>query len=289
MVQKGVAYGNNSWKSTVKFGRYHSKPPFAVNANNQMQKYCQQYTDKIIASQGLQKYGGVSSVYDIADLQSLIGSVSGNVEALKFYCKNVNLTTVGTNSSNLTARVVIYNVLARNDISSDRSINPLSDWANSYTEEAITNYATAWGSTPFDAGRFGHNWKIYKITTHILAPGESFIHKWYVNPNKFVNAQALGDLSNNGVATASEGSYKHLTHYQLIILQPFPVHDSATNTIVSTGTAGLDLIYVSRYTTYKCVSNPTSFIQTSQFPTSITTQKQVEEVTAASATIVVDP
>nr|WAE42574.1 MAG: capsid protein [Cressdnaviricota sp.] len=119
--------------------------------------------------------------------------------------KKVNAELSLANSTNMTCRVELYDVIARRDIYPFTSLSstqivptPTLAFAYGLQNELQTSSNTAnqnVGTTPFDSQLFCKFWKIQKITHVILAPGQVHMHKVSYSPNYVLDNQLLSQTN----------------------------------------------------------------------------------------------
>jgi len=133
-----------------------------------------------------------------------------------------------------------------------------------------------YGATPFDVYRFTSNFRVWKITNHLLGPGESFCHNMYYNVNKKLNLALVQNLTNSGSATANTGAVKGLTQYCFVVMQPYPAHETSVKTNISVPLAALDLITYQKFTSYQIHDANKAITQQNAYNTVFATAAQQE-------------
>lgn len=272
LKNKPQKLGGAAWKSSVTFGRYKAKPPRSIKDTNEMYNNSYQTTERIINSTGKQGVGGKAcSVYDLLDLQNVLGSSSTAQlgENKNYYLKNSKLQIIGTNAANVTMKVIIYNVVSRRDQDELQVADTI--WQNGYIENGLTiQQKYTYGASPFDVGRFTTAYKVWKVTEHLLGAGESFVHNAWYNPNRRINMLQVANLTNNTAGSTNAGGIKGLTQNTIIVMQPFPAHSAPDPNNITIPEAALDLVYIRKYTNYQMNHNMKAIFQNSLFNTTYT-------------------
>lgn len=248
---KGTKIGTGQWTSKAIYGRF-KKPPKFMRMKDETYNYNDYQTERINCGWGRQAIGGLAATaYNLQDLQTITGAgTTVNDSSKKTYLKSANFRILATNTSNQNAKVIVYNVIAKTDCQT--TFTPIRDWNVGYARQGSTaGTDLQWGATPYDSSTFTQNWKIWKTTTYYLAQGESFLHNTYINPNRFLNNAKVANMTGGTSLVTPAGGIRGLTQWAMVVLQPFPIHESATRTTITTADSSLDVVYIRRFQNYE--------------------------------------
>lgn len=164
------------------------------------------------------------------------------------------------------AYVIIYDCYARKDLSLTTISTPLNGWAQGDTDQsASVNYASL-GATPFQSELFNQYFKVAQVTNVVLCAGGTHVHKVRLNPKKIVS---------NSYATYTPYGFKDLTYFCMVEVHGSPANDTTTQTQVSVGIGGLNVI-ADYEQTYKLLeAKKPEIIQGPQLLTAFTVGEQV--------------
>lgn len=170
-----------------------------------------------------------------ADLQTAVGKLADATStATQMFLLDMQHQLGITNTSTYTAKVAIYDVVARHDLASGAVPNiPTTAWSTGITDELAAGAATNVGNTPFMSDMFTQFWDVKKITKFDLQPGGTHTHKLSLMPHKKLHSELLSNVT---------GAIGGITCYSVIVYQGQAGHDSTTKTQVSTAATGLDVI-----------------------------------------------
>jgi hypothetical protein len=162
---------------------------------------------------------------------------SGSRDSYKYLLKDVTGFTIYTNQSNGNVNLKLYDVICRKDLGSGSAVDPSSAWYNGITDNVTTGTvssvsSTNLGATPFMSPLFCQYFKVLKVTSIILAAGQSHHHYVKRTLNRMINDELLTYYVN----------LAYLTHYTVAAAFGYPENDTTTNTIVSTCAVGIDTV-----------------------------------------------
>lgn len=284
---KGVKVGSGQWACTAKRGRYR-KAPKSITDDEELLNYQLQSTERLVNGAGRQGVGGIAAnLWTLNDLGSALNyTFSGIANAKHAYVKSASLRAFGTNTTNNNVKVLIYNIVAKTDMQD--GFFPVQDWAQGFVgENSALSQREIYGETPYGSSAFCSRWTIWKTTSFYLAEGESFMHNTIINYNRKISLAKIYDLSGKTTPSANTGAIGGLTQALLIVLQPFPAHETTTRTNISIPVAGLDICYSKRYASYNMSQNTRQIAQPTVFSTTFATAaQQMNEDTGVMTTLV---
>ena len=163
----------------------------------------------------------------------------------------------------------LYDIIARRDQGTAFE-TPSEKWNNGVTDEGNATNDTLPGTLPFNSREFTQFYKVLKVTSGLLSPGQCHTHKFKFNPFKSIWDQI------------SQNSYvmKGLTHYQMLVIHGIPANDDTTDTLVGIGSAKVNVV-VSKTYKYTYVDNPQAAIKQLDQQGTITTESIINEDTDA--------
>lgn len=225
---------------------------------------------------------GFQSIFDSyfgllrADLVTYATNVLNN-KTTQLYVDKVKSFMEIKNNGNAGCKVWLYDLIARQD----HSINPSTAWGTGEGTDQGAGAGTANSpyQTPFQSREFCVLWKVKKVTSLILAPGET--HQHYVNyyPRLYISAERV----NNEGASFLKG----ISHAQMLVVMGSLDNDSVTKTQISYGVATVNQfnskeIWYMGAADNKVVSNVTNNLP-SAFTISENVMEEFQDVVAAYA------
>lgn len=143
--------------------------------------------------------GFVSSYHMMYQTMTAIHPLIANSNRL-FYYTNYSMRALLCNTSNVTAMVTIYNLVAKTE-SKD---GPLVDWQRGFG--AINNGTVnpsfnglMMFDHPNNSPVFRNNFKIVRQTNIVLAPGEHHMHRFTYVINKMIKESVIYDSNSDGI------------------------------------------------------------------------------------------
>ena len=184
---------------------------------------------------------------DLLSIENAINAQIGGNVTRKALLESVTGEVMLQNQCNMNVRVILYDIIARQDMFSETSLTwgnwaPNQAWASGEQDEgaAATNAAVL-GSTPFQSSLFTTYFKVLKATHQLMAPGQTHVHRVKFSPNKVL----LGERYNYANA-----NIKGLTIYTMLVISGCPVDNQSTT--ISTSDAKIDFVTRKSYR-FKCV------------------------------------
>lgn len=235
--------GNNSL-TRVNYGTGMCVIPKSVLLNLSPEMYVSNFGYNAQTTTGLQGYTEVAYM-EPGTLTTLSGFQIYKdlfIESLK---AEVNMVNASESSNSL----VIYDVIARGDLSSaGKNSSPGAAWSYGVDSEggSATDYKII-GSVPTDSVMFNKFFKIVQRTRVNLPPGGMHRHEVTYRPNRKVQG-FWPDAAPYGLGG--------LTCYTLIVHYGQPAHDSTTTTSVTMDISSLDIVTKTNIL-YKFLENST--------------------------------
>jgi len=208
------------------------------------------------AAQGQQNVASLGSFMDGADLRAIftaLGETTTAYNAAKVHLKDIHAEQLITNASSINVHAVIYDLMARHDGFTTVNPNPTTVFtlgmADAQSTAAANDYLIV-GVTPWNNPRFRELYQILNQTKIILSPGQTHSHNVTYNINRIINQERyIGNTS---------GPIGGLSMYSMIVFHGTPVHDAATELVISTGLCKLDIVYKEQVT-YQQIAVPNPF------------------------------
>lgn len=194
-------------------------PPQAIQANLAMQLKSPIGEQNIVDA--MQIFGpSLATVYTGDKISRVIyQKASGDLTLNNIYLSN--------------AYVIIYDIFARRDSASGSISTPSLSWSQGDVDESATGAYKKLGSTPWQSECFNQFWEVKQVTNVVLAAGATHVHKVRLNLNKVVSAAR---------AQYNNGMLGGITYWCLIEVHGSPANDTVTQTQVTVGAGGLNII-----------------------------------------------
>jgi len=171
--------------------------------------------------------------------------------------------------------VIIYDIMARKDVSASSLSLPDQAWSQGNTDESAGSAYTYLGSTPWQSEVFNQYYEVKQVTNVVLGAGQTHVHKVRLQPNRLINSS---------YAQYTPYGFRGTTYFCMVEFHGSPANDVTTQTQVSVGVGGLNVI-VDQEHTFKIIQKQTPTISASQgLVTSFTNGEQV--VNTGGTTIV---
>jgi len=183
-----------------------------------------------------QTYLTVSQTFNAQDLALLFQSTNSTCRTL---IESVTENNLYRNQSNNDCFLVIYDVIARRDMSNTTTdYVPSQAWYNGAPDTGMTSTNTlAPGATPFAVPRFTQYYDVKKVSHIILPAGGCHNHRIHYEPNRMISREVLADNNQN---------VKGLTMYSLAVIYGAP-DNNLTGSTVTSGSAVIDFVQTKQY------------------------------------------
>lgn len=173
------------------------------------------------------------------------------------------------------AYVIIYDIVARKDCAVANVQDPLSAWVNGDINTGATSAYTKLGSTPFQTELFNQYYRVAQQTDVVLAAGATHVHKARLKSNRQISA---------AYATNTPYAIKDLSYFCMIEVHGSPANDITTQTQVSVGQAGLNIIVDSEVHLKQLSKATPTITVTNTLATSFTNGEQVVNLGGSTIT-----
>lgn len=276
IIQQNFAWGRRISKLQK---RLNSKSSPFIRLNNQPT-----YILSSTGAQGAQLLSSIYTPYDISLYNGGPGDYVAHPTTSKMFLGHCKWITRGTNVTPQNVQLEIYHIVNRRDNfgSSAEAQDPMTAW-----NQGLLNVggnplvaSTQIGATPFASRAFCAFYRVIKKTVYQLSAGESFIHKCYIKANRTFNMEQINANSTSSYNTQNIGGFRNLTHWQLIVLNPYPGNEETDTTnvpgnVVSEYAGRVDLIVSKDYISWQTQANTTqpNLYYTSTVATNITAGK----------------
>ena len=182
------------------------------------------------------------------------GATGDNNNTARFYWNKCLSTILMTNSSNTNVLIDIYTFASKRDTLD----SPAKIWYDSMQDQVsgttLDITRQNYGITPLDAVGISSQYKPYKITHIMLAPGQSHQHTHIQHLARPINNQTI-DEAVEGVQAALRG----ITQYDLIVARSATVESGTNNAMAGIAPMKLNY-YITKKYEYKFVfDNTTDF------------------------------
>lgn len=178
----------------------------------------------------------VSQTFSATDLALLFQSTNATCRTL---VESVTENNLYRNQSNNDCFLVIYDVVARRDLSSTTGdYSPTSAWYNGAPDTGMSAAATGYpGATPFAVPRFTQYFDVKKVSHIILPAGGCHNHRIHYEPNRLISREVIADNNQN---------VKGLTMYSMAVIYGAP-DNNLLGTTVTSGSAAVDFVQTKQY------------------------------------------
>ena len=193
-------------------------------------------SQRLTSSSAGQAYTTVSQTFNAADLALLFQSTNSTCRTL---IESVTENNLYRNQSNNDCFLVIYDVIARRDLSSTTGdYLPNNAWYGGAPDTGMTSAATFYpGATPFAVPRFTQYFDVKKVSHIILPAGGCHNHRIHYEPNRMISREVLADNNQN---------IKGLTMYSMAVIYGAP-DNNLLGTTVTSGSAVVDFVQTKQY------------------------------------------
>lgn len=201
---------------------------------------------QLTATSGRQDFTTPIQMYNQADLDTIntkvetqlsIAAANKTTRVMHLGC---TAEVVFTNMDVAPTRVVLYDIVARRDLSVADLADPVASFGPGLTGEEAAN-STAYqiiGFNPFSVQNFTKNFKVLKKTYLMLQGGQVHTHRVSFQPNKQVNEVLLRNIAYG---------LKGLTCFTMLQAYGTPCNSAAVTTTVSTTPVKLNIIVKKQY------------------------------------------
>lgn len=236
-------------------------PPLVLQNNNTAQLKSAVGKQAVITVLNLFSPGPATTYTGDKITRVLYDSARGDITMNNIYLSNCYL--------------IIYDIIARKDIGNVLVDDPATCWTQGATDESAATAATIIGSTHFSIEAFNQFYKVAQVTNVVLGAGATHVHKVRLRPRKVVSS-AFAQYTPYGI--------KDLTYWCMVEIHGSPANDITTQTAVSVGVGGLNIIQDREEVLKQLQKATPSYLITNNLPTSFAVGEQV--VNLGGSTIV---
>lgn len=209
---------------------------------------------QITTTPGVQTAKLLLSLFNNTDVLAQNG-ITGNTNGRAFML-SAHAEVMLTNASNASARVTIYDVIAKRDISSATITDPVTAWTQGLADEGGGSAAIPCAQ-PFSSKSFTQMYKVVKKTDMLMAQGTSHQHFIDFSANKAIDW---------GIADYAQ-QYHDLTWHTFVVVHG-QVDDAVTGGAgASIGSSKVNYAMSKQITTTFLSDNTTSYNATNTLPT----------------------
>lgn len=162
--------------------------------------------------------------------------------------------------------VKIYDIMARKDVSSSLLLNPSTAWYQGDLDTSSSGAYLRLGATPFQTELFNQFYEVKQVTDVVLAAGGTHVHHALLHPNKIISAAH---------AQYAPYAFQRLSYFTMVELHGSPANDTGTQSQVSIGVGGLNVISDSEVHIKQLLNATPSITVLNALPSSFTTAEQV--------------
>lgn len=196
---------------------------------------------QVKSAMGLQAVSCPLILYNVTDVTTLNADIGDGAATNARLCLQKVVADVHISNIYLSnVQVDIYDCIARKDLSTGVVANPLLAWSQGDTDEGAASEYTKIGATPFQTELFNTYWRVAKTTRVTLGAGQ--LHRHHVAMDVF-RAMNYSYYNNAGYGFAD------LTYSTLLVIRGSPANDTTTQTQVSIGECGVNIVYAKEYLT----------------------------------------
>lgn len=201
------------------------------------------------------------------DLNRAVGiQTTDQRQTSSLYYSDFNMVSTFTNMEMTTSYLDIYEIEPRFHL--PLAVDPLTWWESGLISEGVSSGAASQVyEKPFTSRLFCLYFKVLKIISIELSPGQSHKHTATYHVNKRVD----------GAILRTYNALRDVTKYQMYVASGTPINDATQNTLVSTSTVAIDVVTRTSYKYIKDVVVRDSYVTTNSLG-AITTANIINDV-----------
>lgn len=173
------------------------------------------------------------AINQLSDLEAMAATAAAGDKATRLFLKEAKHTLTFRNQTNCAAKCQIYDLLCIRDCPSAALGTPVALWNKGMTDYGTPDHRITVGSTPFKSPEFRRYFKVAKMTTVRLEPGQQHEH---VTKCMFNRTLSSVQWENNSASYIGG-----LTRYVMVVFHGSLVHESATPGTVTYAPITLDM------------------------------------------------
>lgn len=181
--------GDNSSISATRFGRAWDSHVTKTIMRRVLgrQVYAYNAVTSSVSVQGQQAVYG-ARIFTRNDLNNIAIKANDGVNfpdnGIKLFLEYGKMKVVFKNQSNLVGRVSIYDIDHTKTGPGTGYDEPVEAWTKGFTDMGLTNQHLQVGNTPFGSAEFRQLYRVKKVTTLHMEPGQQHEHTIYVKLNQ---------------------------------------------------------------------------------------------------------
>lgn len=258
LVQVAEQDGIGGSFTNFNYGRYKLTLPKSV-----LKTLCKNYTmtnnaGQLTTTPGVQNVADLNIMFTSADIATF-PVMTGNTNA-KIMCLGVRSEILFTNAANTTARLTMYDVVPRRDVSNATITGPTQAWVHGEADEGASGAYAFPGITPFSSKSFTELFRVVQKSNVLLAQGATHIHKTEYFPNKSID---YGVMHYGSI-------WKSLSAFTMVVWHG-QVSDAVTGGAgASIGATKINYVVSKEYVTANLYQTTSNVSATNSLPTSFT-------------------
>lgn len=200
-------------------------------------------------SVGTQYFLNMADYFTDTDVNLMFTAQSATAASTKIFLKSVYAESMIKNQANSSARIKIFDVLAKKDTNATTT-DPGLAWTLGFADAGAGGAAADYlivGKTPYTNARFAEFFKILNTTDVTLHPGATHTHKTKYSPNRMLSKEIANDIGGTGIGG--------LTLYTFMIYYGVPINAVDTQTEVTSAAISLDVVSFEEYKYFYCHPN----------------------------------
>lgn len=173
----------------------------------------------------------------LASIKSVLGGGDNNI---RFALKTGRMRVSFKNQSNINARCVIYDIVAKNRVCPSALFDsPRELWEKGLTDYGVADTMYNPGLTPFKSPEFRKHFYVHKATYVNLEPGQQHEHSVWYQWNLQMDSTEFDNYASDTVPKC--------TRYVMVVFYGTLYHESTEVTEVTTAPITLDYSYTREY------------------------------------------
>ena len=210
--------------SSFNYGARKLKLPYSVIKALSKNYYMYNSALRCSSGVGQQSFTLIGNIFENATCANMASKITGYTATQRTIYLSCSWEVMITNQALGSVRLWVYDIIARRDLTSSTTQDPVTTLYNSYADETggnTTDYKIP-GITPFSNDLFTQYFKVLKITQIDLSQGQTHIHKGNFTLNKIIDKEIF---SNSGTGLKGQNCFVMLQQHGV------PSNDTTTSQI----------------------------------------------------------
>lgn len=157
---------------------------------------------------------------------------AATVNPVRLFIYGVKFTYSVRNQSNANAKCTLYDIVTRKDPVTAAIDSPVEAWDKGMADFGMFTPSNVVGQTPFRSPEFRQYFRVQKVTSFNLEPGQQHEHVVHNKYNKMISSERFQNVP----GTTAAG----LTRFSLLVFHGSLAHETAPPNAVTTTAVGLD-------------------------------------------------